>query len=809
MPRPCSLWLDIFDDDRETIAWSVTTDPVSTDYDEEYADPLPYLIDPMRYGEQSLDVAKGSASIGTVTVGVIDPARIANDKDSGWMTMKLSKVFGRRCRLRRYVDDVTSYVVIADGPADEPRLEPDFASYTWAIRDTRESERKIRAFVDLDPTTSAWPAGVREAFGMIPAVAPNVGTIMAGANVPVIAFDAYWVSSPPALDGSTVVDPAAVVSSDVEAAFLPTITVPFTGLWVYTYDKLTILKRVTGSMDPWTVSRAPFTASTFQRPPEDAVLFTVRAGQLADGTPVRAIWRSPDSALTTPFWSGAPLDEFDVMLLLNGPPSKASPYHVDGLTAGEFAKNLYDGVYSPRGPLDALVPSGTRYDEAALLAMDTPLTLRLFEPITDGRDWLEKYLYSPQGMAPALDDQLLVSPVSQVGPEDDYDLPVINAAITEPGSSWGGGKRVVNILRFTYPRDYLPHGSIKATTTGDGLLERPIVLEFRDEVSIARHGDQLLEIDGRAFRAIGDDVGSAVDGDETAEVGYQLAQLRNTHVKGRYVKGAPNFPVTVMRSGTQGIRAGSFVAMDIPWLPDPYITGRRGLTGIAQVMGIAELDCAWREMSIEMLPGIEPAEPGEEIPDPVAPAAIDDLDALALSHSRILLTWSLPATATGVKIHRDTSPAFTPGGGNLIDTVGAVETYEDTGLTPATPYYYQAIAFNGVGDAPASNEATDTTDAQIIPAPSIVASAYDDIAEEYTIEITPHDDSPAGVTWHVEHSTDEGENYSSAESDTALTIVHAHIMSGAQSCWVYVYGTLAGWTDSDGSNVEVVPAEVT
>lgn len=700
MPIPCSLWLDVYEDDRTTIAWTVTTEPGASN---------PYLIDPMRYGSQEIDVAKGAATIGTVTVGVIDPATIAGDQDSGWMTARLANVFGRRCRLRRFISDAVQYVVIADGPAGEPRLEPDYASYTWEIRDTRETERKVRAFEDASPTTSIWPAGPVSAFGDIPAVTPNVGDLR-NFFPPArrIDFGSYWATGlgTPAADGSTVVDPEVVVTPAIEALLLPTVTPRTDGLIQYTYENLIIRWRQTALGGAYTEVEAPYFLWNAAITPEP--FFLVRDGTLATGQSVRAVWRSALLTAVLDEWSAAlwalPAGtDIDVLVLVRGPASKTAPVHVIGLTAGEFSQNAYDGLYSPRDADGNIVPTGTRYDETALLAMDTPVSLRLFEPIKDARDWLEKYIYTPTGWAPALDDEGLISPVSQEWPTSAAGLEDIDDDITEPRPSWAIGRRTINVLRFIYWRDYIPDPSIRVEKTGDGLAEQRVEIEFRDKASIARHGEQVLEIDGRAFRATTPSgFGEPDNEDITAETGYQLAQLRNTLAKGRYQGGAPSFSVSITRAGAPTVRVGSYVDVDLSWFPDPFVTGRRGLAGIGQVMALAQLDCAWREVVIEMVPP--------------PPPAIDDLDATTFSHTRIDLAWTLPERSTGVKLYRSTSSGFTPGGGNLIATLGAVEEYEDTtGLSASTAYFYKAIAFNASGDATASNEATDTTDATPTP----------------------------------------------------------------------------------------------
>jgi hypothetical protein len=322
-----------------------------------------------------------------------------------------------------------------------------------------------------------------------------------------------------------------------------------------------------------------------------------------------------------------------------------------GITVGQLAKNVYDGVYALRGPSGELVPMRVRYDEVALLAMTDLVRLRLSEPVEDARDFLESMIYAPTGWVPALDSDGAVSPVSQIAPSSTVSLPVINNEVTEPSSNWDAGQRIINILRFTYPRDFsFADADVSAypdppqSSPADPAEERQkvvksqsILLEYRDEVSIARHGEQALELDGHAFAAIGklpliaaeatlppqlnirprggrlrpSPVTSApvvrsgayvqpVTDDIADEQGYQLAQLRQLHLHNRYSLGAPAFSANVMRTALPLLRAGSWVIVGLSWLPD-YITQRRGLVALGQVLSLGDLDCAWRNVLIELV----------------------------------------------------------------------------------------------------------------------------------------------------------------------------------------------------------------
>ena len=155
VPFPCSLLLDVYEDDRETIAWSVSTDP---------SHPHQYLCDPENYGEQEIDPVSGGATIGQAQVVLIDKAQTPGDQDSGWLTERLQDIAGRRCKLRRFTGEINPpYVTIVDGPADSPDME-DFPTFRVLVNDTREHERQLRAF-HVNSTTTLWPAGVIGGFG--------------------------------------------------------------------------------------------------------------------------------------------------------------------------------------------------------------------------------------------------------------------------------------------------------------------------------------------------------------------------------------------------------------------------------------------------------------------------------------------------------------------------------------------------------------------------------------------------------------------------------------------------------------------
>jgi galactose oxidase-like protein/fibronectin type III domain protein/Kelch motif protein len=88
-----------------------------------------------------------------------------------------------------------------------------------------------------------------------------------------------------------------------------------------------------------------------------------------------------------------------------------------------------------------------------------------------------------------------------------------------------------------------------------------------------------------------------------------------------------------------------------------------------------------------------------------APAAPTGLTASATGKRKINLTWT-QSTSSGItqnKVYRSTTTGgpYTPRA-----TLGATTSYQDTGLTSGTTYYYRVTAVNGGGESGFSNEAS-------------------------------------------------------------------------------------------------------
>jgi len=91
------------------------------------------------------------------------------------------------------------------------------------------------------------------------------------------------------------------------------------------------------------------------------------------------------------------------------------------------------------------------------------------------------------------------------------------------------------------------------------------------------------------------------------------------------------------------------------------------------------------------------------------PTAPKDLSATAMSSSQINLYWTPTAGATNFNVFRSTTSGFTPSTSNQIGTGVNSIPYSDSGLSPATQYYYIVKGVNSSGSSGPSNQATAST----------------------------------------------------------------------------------------------------
>ena len=132
-----------------------------------------------------------------------------------------------------------------------------------------------------------------------------------------------------------------------------------------------------------------------------------------------------------------------------------------------------------------------------------------------------------------------------------------------------------------------------------------------------------------------------------------------------------------------------------------------------------------------------------------APPAPTNLTATAVSSSQINLGWiDNSNNETGFKIERSTDNVNF----SLIVTVAANATsYQNTGLTPVTSYYYRVKATNGTGDSAPSNTASATTLGTAPPAPTNLSATA---VSSSQINLGWADNSNNETSFKIERSTD-------------------------------------------------------
>lgn len=611
MPAPCSLLLEvytpvsIYDDSIPTVDWEVSSDP---------AHPTPYLLAPRNYAEQEIDPIECTATIGTVEVGVIDAPTIVGNQASGFMTAKVHDIVGRRCRLRRWVDDLSGWVTIADGAAGAPKLDASYSAYRWSIRDTRETERKLSAF-GVGGVSGIVPRGSIYGFGeytdddgdhvLLPRLldAPIFGVYQLTSVGPYVMGLINFADHFSGGIGGTVDDPRMIMDEDaINAVQISEISAS-----AYATRNADVLWRVFELDTPWNVSR-PTSPSTFRQP------FVGTVDVTSDGELVPAL------NFVTLFVAhiippGFPTETDTIVaaiLRYRGPADDAFPYYVEG-DLGEVITNLYDGVYTtaptdgiegvtydPAG-LDVTVTSFAsrmQYDPTAFDPMTDHVMLRQTEPIDDVRDWAQSNLYAPSGWIPALDSDLMLSPVSRTPPESVSDALLLEDEVVSPAPDWTTGERTLSEITYNYNRFFIPPvDDITTERKPDGLAIRAVTISFDDLESELRNGPQEQTYDASAFSAVGTEDGITIPGQlETASL---LCQTAKFDVLDRYRQGVQSIGITVLRTRIPAARVGDWVPASLMYLPD-RTSGLRGSDiALAQIVSMRDDDCTWRTLLVE------------------------------------------------------------------------------------------------------------------------------------------------------------------------------------------------------------------
>ena len=179
---------------------------------------------------------------------------------------------------------------------------------------------------------------------------------------------------------------------------------------------------------------------------------------------------------------------------------------------------------------------------------------------------------------------------------------------------------------------------------------------------------------------------------------------------------------------------------------------------------------------------------------PNAPATPSGLTATAASQTQINLAWvDNSSNETGFIVSRS---ATTGGPYTDIATVAAGATsYNNTGLTANTAYYYVVRATNTGGDSPNTTEATATT----LPNPPTAPGSLTATAESQTqINLTWADNSSNETGFIVARSTTSGGPYTDIVTLAAGTTSYSN--TGLTANTTYYYVVRATNTGGDSAN---------
>ncbi len=139
----------------------------------------------------------------------------------------------------------------------------------------------------------------------------------------------------------------------------------------------------------------------------------------------------------------------------------------------------------------------------------------------------------------------------------------------------------------------------------------------------------------------------------------------------------------------------------------------------------------------------------------VTPSAPTTLVATSVSTSQIDLAWSGTPGVT-YNVYASTLSGFTPTGGSQIATGLTSASYQSSGLSASTTYYYLVTAVNASGESLPSNSANATTQATSANAPASPTGLAATALASNQINLSWSASSTSGVTYNVYGSTSAG-----------------------------------------------------
>jgi hypothetical protein len=590
-------------------------------------------------GDSEIRFLDGDATLGQLTFELVDYPIDETDQDSGQVTALLAaasgigigntQLLGRRILVRQSEDGGATFSTVLDGIPTKVSILESNAGFRIAMRDIRERERKVRAFVSAD-TTQVFPSmAPKNGFGKIPHF-DETGAL-AGYDLlipPGKGVSAKWSRITAPFDGQVW----------GKFVFTPTwelvgLTAKYRELWdsvgqmsrryfrviagfgeIFPDKVAFFLDRglVEWTADPYStvtpqvwhaVGHAEIVSADLQF---DIPMFN--NGLIFEYTPQVSLPANSQTqnvdqsqGCVTAMYvimpvADAPADNavVDVRLITKLEPSEDVPYYLEEDNFGVLTRNAYDGVYS-----DPEVPPNVPYDAAQVATMEgkTPRVLGIIEKVQDDlRKWMAESVYKATGWAPAIRNGK-VFPIQYTLPDESVELLTFTDDNTQKGATWEHGTdNMVNHVTFKYKRIMAP-----SATDVD---RSPVVQddEFDDESNFAAALLGVKELVFEPDTAISisqPSQGYALGGNTSVDTGLMLGRQRAADVIDRFSQGAQ---VIVLKGSTDDLdvrnaKEGDWCVIALSWLPD-YQTGRRGMNRLAQITKVGKTVGPWRTFTI-------------------------------------------------------------------------------------------------------------------------------------------------------------------------------------------------------------------